>query len=264
MADVDVGDCIDLLAARRADAGDPALPRERARAAQVPVGRAGGGAAEAGDRAQGRPHAGGGRGGGDPHRRARRAPTRSSRRRCARAGMLRVRGLAELFAAAETAGALPAAARGPGSRIVTNGGGAGVLAVDRLDGGRRHARRAGAGDAGALDAALPPAWSRGNPVDLGRRRAAGGATPRRSTALAADPGVDALLVMHCPTALGRAASRPRRRWRDGSRAARSARKPVLACWMGGATARGGAARAPGSAASPATTRRRRRPRRSAT
>ena len=49
----------------------------------------------------------------------------------------------------------------------------------------------------ALDASLPAHWSHGNPVDL-----IGDATPKRFgdaiQAVAADAGVDALLVLFCP------------------------------------------------------------------
>src|SRR6185312_6682387 len=76
-----------------------------------------------------------------------------------RAGLLRVIGLDELFAAAETLGRLKPF---PGKRlaILTNGGGIGVLAVDRLaDLGGTLAEISPA-TMGKLDAALPPLWSK--------------------------------------------------------------------------------------------------------
>ena len=82
-----------------------------------------------------------------------------------RAGLLRVLDLDELFAAAETLGRVRPF---PGKRlaILTNGGGIGVLAVDRLVdlGGTL----AGISPATMLklDSALPPIWSRANPVDI--------------------------------------------------------------------------------------------------
>ena len=57
-------------------------------------------------------------------------------------------------------------------------------------------------------------------------------------AVAADPGVDALLVMHAPTA---AAPPVEAAQAVAVAADQAGRKPVLACWMGGATAREGRA-----------------------
>lgn len=143
-----------------------------------------------------------------------------------RAGMLRVETLDNLFDAAET---LARARRLHGDRlaIVTNGGGAGVLAADALalSGGRLAAL----GDAtiAALDAALPSTWSRGNPIDL-----IGDAPTERYTAalqvLLAAPEVDAVLFMHAPTAIVPST--------DIACAVvpllAAPGKPVLACWMG--------------------------------
>jgi len=116
-----------------------------------------------------------------------------------RAGMLRVFETAELFAAAET---LALAPRISGDRlaILTNGGGMGVMATDRLiDEGGRLAELSAATMA-ALDAVLPATWSHGNPIDIigdadGPRYAAA------LTAVMAAPEVDAVLVLNCPTAV---------------------------------------------------------------
>ena len=87
--------------------------------------------------------------------------------------------------------------------ILTNGGGIGVLAVDRLvDLGGTLAGISPA-TMPKLDSALPPIWSRANPVDI-----AGDADPARYAAalegLIADPENDAILVMNVPTALASA------------------------------------------------------------
>jgi acetyltransferase len=116
-----------------------------------------------------------------------------------RAGMLRVFRLEELFDAVETL-ALARRPRGPKLAIVTNGGGIGVLAADALlDGGGELATLADA-TLRQLDAQLPATWSRGNPVDI-----IGDATAARYRAVLpmvlADPGVDGVLVLHCPTAV---------------------------------------------------------------
>ena len=83
-----------------------------------------------------------------------------------RAGLLRVLDLDQLFAAAETLGRQKPF---PGKRlaVLTNGGGVGVLAVDRLiDLGGTLARIVAGQAMDRLDALLPPTWSRGNPVDI--------------------------------------------------------------------------------------------------
>ncbi|MFZ0789719.1 MAG: CoA-binding protein, partial [Chromatiaceae bacterium] len=116
-----------------------------------------------------------------------------------RAGILRVFTLAELFDAVEIL-ARTRPPKGDRLAIVTNGGGAGVLAVDALvDEGGRLADLSG-DTLAVLDQTLPRTWSHGNPVDL-----IGDATGERySEALGAvrkDPGVDGILVLHCPTAV---------------------------------------------------------------
>ena len=115
-----------------------------------------------------------------------------------RAGLLRVLTLQELFDAAEILARLPVSA-GERLAILTNGGGAAVLAVDRLmDLQGNLATLSEAGKA-ALDAVLPPTWSHANPVDV-----IGDARPERYTAalevLLEEPDTDAILVMNCPTA----------------------------------------------------------------
>src|SRR5690606_22528847 len=116
-----------------------------------------------------------------------------------RAGLLRVHALDELFAAAETLGHLRQA---PGRRlaILTNGGGIGVLAVDRLVDLGGTLASLDPQTVQALDKVLPPTWSHSNPVDI-----VGDADAARYTAaleaLLADPGNDAVLVMNVPTAL---------------------------------------------------------------
>jgi acetyltransferase len=151
-----------------------------------------------------------------------------------RAGVLRVTGLGDLFDAAEVMGRFRPLDRGR-LGIVTNAGGAGVLAADRLiDMGGAFAAIAPETIAG-LDAVLPAGWSRANPVDID-----GDAPPERYVAalraLAADPGVDALLAMNCPTGLAdpRAAARA---VAEATERGMMGRKPVLSCWLGGAQAR---------------------------
>ena len=116
-----------------------------------------------------------------------------------RAGLLRVDRIDELFDAAET---LVRSRRLAGDRvaIVSNGGGVAVLATDSVVAHGGRLAELAPDTIARLDAALPPTWSRGNPVDLigdapGERYAAA------LRAVLADPGVDAVLVLHAPTAI---------------------------------------------------------------
>jgi len=153
-----------------------------------------------------------------------------------RAGILRVRGLQELFDAAETVARFP---KLEGSRvgIVTNGGGAGVLAVDRLADLGAELAALSQETIGKLDRVLPTNWSRANPVDI-----IGDAPAERYgasvAAVAEDSGTDALLVMNCPTGLAspaEAAQAVARLAKEGMING----KPVLTCWLGEKTAREG-------------------------
>ena len=116
-----------------------------------------------------------------------------------RAGMLRVGGLSELFAAVETLARMRPLT-GDRLAILTNGGGIGVLATDDLlDAGGRLAELDPATVA-ALDAKLPRTWSHGNPIDI-----IGDAPGERYAAalecLFTDPGIDGVLVLNCPVAV---------------------------------------------------------------
>jgi acetyltransferase len=116
-----------------------------------------------------------------------------------RAGMLRVATMAELFDAAETL-ALTREQVGERLAILTNGGGAGVLATDALIAAAGQLAGLSEETIAELNRVLPATWSHGNPVDI-----IGDAPGKRySAALAAlirDPDVDAILVLNCPTAL---------------------------------------------------------------
>jgi len=143
-----------------------------------------------------------------------------------RAGLVRVDDLEDLFDAAEV---LTAAKAISGNRlaILTNGGGAGVLAVDSL--AKSSGALASLSDKtiAALNEVLPPIWSGGNPVDI-----IGDATPQRYEQaleiLGVDPGVDAILVMNCPTALASSAD-------IAKIIAKGNEKPLLTCWLGDAS-----------------------------
>jgi len=149
-----------------------------------------------------------------------------------RAGMLRVNEVEELFDAATTL-ARRSPQRGNRLAIVTNGGGAGVLATDRLieEGGRLA--ELSPDTIAQLDKVLPATWSHGNPIDIiGDADAA-----RYANALSIvmdDDAIDAVVALYCPTAVASAA--------EAAKGVVSvlgkpdaAKKNVFACWMGDAS-----------------------------
>jgi acetyltransferase len=149
-----------------------------------------------------------------------------------RAGMLRVYSLDELFVAVETLARVTPPA-GDRIAILTNGGGMGVMATDALiESGGRLATLSPATMA-KLNAALPPTWSHGNPVDIigdapgSRYRAA-------LRAIRADKEVDGVLVLNCPVAVASAL--------EAAEAvietiAEQQRPPVITSWVGEKMAR---------------------------
>jgi acetyltransferase len=149
-----------------------------------------------------------------------------------RAGLLRVRELDDLFSAAEMLARHP---RLLGDRlaILTNGGGAGVMATDRL--GDLNGTLATVSDAmrAAFDAVLPPTWSHGNPIDI-----LGDADAERYRRaleiLLSSEDADAILVMNCPTALASNTEIAEQvvALVDRQRASQAPTKPVLAVWLG--------------------------------
>ena len=149
-----------------------------------------------------------------------------------RAGMLRVNEVEELFDAATTL-ARRSPQRGNRLAIVTNGGGAGVLATDRLiEEGGRLAELSPA-TISKLNGVLPATWSHGNPIDIiGDADAARYANAL--TIVMDDDSIDAVAVLYCPTAVASAA--------DAAKGVVSvlgkpdaAKKNVFACWMGDAS-----------------------------
>jgi acetyltransferase len=144
-----------------------------------------------------------------------------------RAGMLRVDTLEALFDAAETLAHVKPW-RGERLAILTNGGGAGVLAADALTLADGRLAELGETTLAALDKCLPATWPRSNPVDIiGDAPVARYCDALRVLLAAAE--VDGVLFIHAPTAIVPAA--------DIAAAClpiiKEAGKPVLACWLGG-------------------------------
>ena len=156
-----------------------------------------------------------------------------------RAGLLRVLDLEELFAATETLGRVRQFS-GKRLAILTNGGGIGVLAVDRLMDLGGVLATLGPAAIIKLDTVLPPIWSKANPVDI-----AGDADASRYAAaldvLLSDDENDAILVMNVATALASSmdAARAVAASVRAHQSAVSPPKPVFAVWVGD---RGDAAR----------------------
>ena len=143
-----------------------------------------------------------------------------------RAGMLRVFDTEELFAAVETlARARPL--KGERLAIMTNGAGIAVLAVDALIQGGGSLAELSESTRAELDAVLPPIWSRGNPVDM-----IGDATEERYAntlrILLAAREVDAVLVMHAPTAVTSSVEAAEAVIQTASERSGN----VLTCWVG--------------------------------
>lgn len=158
-----------------------------------------------------------------------------------RAGILRVADLNELFDAAEAL-ARHKPLQDDRLAILTNGGGAGVLAADALASVGLRVPALAPETIENLNGFLPPTWSKANPVDI-----IGDAGPERYSnalaALLADKRTDAVLVMNCPTGLSSS--------REAAEAVVACHaelpvlpgrrpKPLLAAWLGEATAREGA------------------------
>ncbi|MFQ3592477.1 MAG: acetate--CoA ligase family protein [Gemmataceae bacterium] len=149
-----------------------------------------------------------------------------------RAGCLRVTTIPDLFSMSEILSTQPSP-RGPALAIVTNAGGPGVMATDELM--TRGGMLASLGEAtlAALNAVLPPFWSRANPIDL-----LGDATGQRYSvaveACLADEGVDGVLVLLTPQAMTDPTDVARRLARLAPTP-----KPLLACWLGGSVVREG-------------------------
>ena len=153
-------------------------------------------------------------------------------RRC---GVLRVSSVSDLFYMAEVLSKQPRP-RGPKLTILTNAGGPGVIATDRLLSVGGELAPLSESTMDSLNALLPPHWSHGNPIDI-----LGDAGPERySKALeiaAKDPNSDGLLVILAPQGMT-----------DPAHVAESLKahasqhgKPVLASWMGGKSVAAGIA-----------------------
>jgi len=158
-----------------------------------------------------------------------------------RAGLVRVDDLEDLFTAAETLTCLKPVA-GEELLIVTNGGGAGVLAVDDLVQTGGSLAKLSDDLIAKLDAILPANWSRANPIDI-----IGDATPDRYAAtmdaVLEGAHANAILVMNCPTALAASTDAAEAVIRAVDRHKHnSGVPPILSNWLGAEAAAGARAK----------------------
>ena len=146
-----------------------------------------------------------------------------------RAGMLRVDTLQDLFMAAETLTHFRAN-RSETLTLMTNGGGAGVMAADAAGLSGVALTELSPDTLAKLDALLPPTWSHGNPIDI-----IGDAPIERYVgtleALLDDASTGAVLFMHAPTAIVPSLQIAK------ACAPLAAREPrrVMSCWLGDAS-----------------------------
>ncbi len=149
-----------------------------------------------------------------------------------RAGAVRVFTINQLFSAAQI---LSSGLRAQNNRllVITNGGGAGVMAADRVVETGLRMSDLNSKTVAELNKVLPFTWSKGNPVNI-----LGDATPERyATTLKTcmqEENCDGILVMLTPQAMtdpvGIAAVVA-----EIAKVARNPKtpgKPILACWMG--------------------------------
>jgi acetyltransferase len=112
--------------------------------------------------------------------------------------------------------------------VVTNAGGAGVLATDALLANGGQLAQLSAETHAALDRLLPAAWSHANPVDT-----LGDCVPEMYAkalhAVADDPNCDAVLSILAPQGM----TEPEQAAGMVRKTAESIKKPLLASWMGG-------------------------------
>src|SRR3989442_5389598 len=150
-----------------------------------------------------------------------------------RSGVLRVHSIADLFYMAEVLSRQPRP-RGPRLTIVTNAGGPAVLATDELVANGGQAAPLASETVEALNAILPPHWSRGNPIDI-----LGDAPPalyEGAVEIAArDRNSDGLLVILAPQAM----ADPTLTAEHLKRFSKLEGRPIRAGWMGGAAVAAG-------------------------
>jgi len=144
-----------------------------------------------------------------------------------RAGVLRVSTISELFGMAEVL-SKQSRPKGPRLAIVTNAGGAGVIAADALLSNGAQLGEISSETMSKLNGFLPASWSHSNPVDT-----LGDCNPENYAktveVVSNDPGCDAVLSVLAPQGM----TDPDESSRLLAKVAEGVTKPLLASWMGG-------------------------------
>lgn len=144
-----------------------------------------------------------------------------------RAGVVRVAEVGQLFDIAEklSKGVLP---KGPNITVITNAGGPGVMAVDKIIEAGGSLGEPSAELIKRLDSKLPASWSRGNPIDV-----LGDANAERYRAaleeVLASKESDSIIVIYTP----QAGTDPKKTAKAVSDVWSGSEKPITACFMGG-------------------------------
>jgi acetyltransferase len=143
-----------------------------------------------------------------------------------RAGMVRVDEIDDLFNSSEVLAKQPLP-KGPGLAIIANAGGPAVMATDALISGGGTLANLSDETINELNEALPPHWSKSNPVDV-----LGDATTdrfRKSVEICLkDRNVDGVLIIYTP----QGAADPVETAKVVAEISKSTRKPILTSWMG--------------------------------
>lgn len=143
-----------------------------------------------------------------------------------RGGAVRVDRIEQLFDAAEI---FSSNYRVKGNRliIITNGGGAGVMAADRATQLQLSLPELDSQTLIQLNTVLPKSWSHHNPIDI-----LGDATTQRyqetMTICSKDKNIDGILTILVPVAM----SNPEKVAIEVINSTKSSHKPIMACWMG--------------------------------
>ncbi|MBX3709701.1 MAG: acetate--CoA ligase family protein [Gammaproteobacteria bacterium] len=143
-----------------------------------------------------------------------------------RAGVVRVMTIEELFSAAEILSSDYPQVKGNRLIIITNGGGAGVMAADQASELNITLPALSEKTTCDLNEVLPAQWSHQNPVDI-----IGDATPARyhmALDICAKEDVDGILTILVPVAM----SNPMQVAKQVIQDVKQHNKLILACWMG--------------------------------
>lgn len=144
-----------------------------------------------------------------------------------RSGAVRVLTLEQLFSAVNIFSS-PTRTAGNKLAIITNGGGAGVLAADQAAVLNVSLPSLSENTIMELNQVLPKTWSHQNPIDI-----IGDATPQRYhdaiTICENDTTIDGLLIILTPVAMTEPFLVAKQVIADG----KNSKKPILVCWMGG-------------------------------